>query len=437
MMQRTRIGVFFGGQSPEHEVSVITGLQAAAALDSTRFDVVPVYVSKGGHWFIGRDIGRIESYSDLSALAGGATEVALAPGPGRTLSLIPRHAPFVGRPKEVLLDVVFMAFHGGPGENGAVQGLCEALNVPYTGSGVVASGIGMDKVLSKKMGRLSGVPVVEWVELWESDWRGNEESSMREIASELGFPAIVKPVRLGSSIGISRVKNTEELDRAVEEAFRYDASVMVEKCVANLREINCSVLGNREECRVSVLEEPVSPEGFLSFKDKYMRQGGSPASTGSKNAASARGGAKSMGVAAPGLGASGLGASGSKTPQAEASGMASLDRIIPAPISEELATRISDLAKTMFTALDCSGLVRIDFLMDDETEQVWFNEINTIPGSLSFYLWQPAGIPFDELVGTLVDLALHKFEDRSRRVRSYDVNLLAERSAGGLKGGKA
>jgi len=409
-MQRKRIGVFFGGPSPEHEVSVITGLQAAAALDSPQFDVTPVYVTKGGHWYVGPSVGKIEAYADLPKLMKSSIEVSLAPGKGRTLALIPRKAPFIGRSREIHLDVAFLAFHGGPGENGAVQGLCEAMNVPYTGSGVVASAIGMDKVLSKKICRMADIPIVEWLEFWEADFRGKEDDCLREIETTLGFPVIVKPVRLGSSIGISKVHNAVELDRAIEEAFRYDASVLIERCIPNLREINCSVLGNKQECTVSVLEEPVSEEGFLSFKDKYMRQGASRS--------------KSGGVKAPLRGS-------------DTSGMASLDRIIPAPISDELAGQISDLAKSVFRALDCSGLVRIDFLMDDTSQQVWFNEINTIPGSLSFYLWQPAGIPFDALVEKLVDLAIYKFEDRSRRVRSYEVNLLAERSAGGLKGGKA
>ena len=403
-MQRARVGVFFGGQSPEHEVSVITGLQAVAALDSDRFEVTPVYVSKAGHWFIGSGLGHIEGYSDIPSLLKNATEVAVASGPGRTLALVPRKSSWFGKQQELLLDVVFLAFHGGPGENGAVQGLCESMNVPYTGSGVLASSIGMDKVVSKKTCKMAGVPVVDWVEVWEPEWRGKEENRLPEIEQAIGFPAIVKPVRLGSSIGIKKVDTRIELDAAIEEAFRYDASVVVEKCVPNLREINCSVLGNREHCRVSVLEEPVSAEGLLTFKDKYMRP--------------TRGGGK---------------AGSSKTGHAE--GMASLDRIIPAPISEELAEHIEGLAKTIFGALDCSGLVRIDFLMDNVTKQVWFNEINTIPGSLSFYLWKPAGIPFDELVKELVTIAIAKFEDRSRRVCSYEVNLLAERASGGMKGG--
>ncbi len=404
-MQRRRIGVFFGGQSPEHEVSVITGLQVVAALDPSRFEVTPVYVTKDGHWYIGSQLGDIKQYAAIPSLVEKVTEVSVASGPGRTLALVGRKMSFLGAPKEILLDVAFLAFHGGSGENGAVQGLCETFNVPFTGSGIAASAIGMDKVLSKKMCQMVGVPIVEWVEVWEFDWRGKEAANLAEIADKIGFPAIVKPVRLGSSIGIAKVKDVTELDNAIEEAFRYDASVLIEKCIPNLREINCSVLGGGVECQVSVLEEPVSGEGVLSFKDKYMRDGSSAKSGGAKTE--------------------------------RAAGMASLDRLIPAPISQELGDEIGNLAIKVFKALNCSGVVRIDFLMDDATQNVWFNEINTIPGSFSFYLWQPTGIPFDSLVEKLIDLAISSFENRSGRVRSYEVNLLASRSAGGLKGGKS
>lgn len=407
-MQRKKIGVFFGGQSPEHEVSVITGLQAAAAMNPAQFEITPVYVTKSGHWFVGEDLGKIESYKNIPALLKKSIEVSVAPGPGRTLALIPRVASFFGAKKEMELDVAFLAFHGGAGENGAIQGLCEAMNVPYTGSGVCASAIGMDKVMAKKVCHLAGIPVVEWVEVWESEWRGSEDNQLLHIESTLTYPVIVKPGRLGSSIGISKVQNRSELDGAIEEAFRYDVSVVVERCVPNLREINCSVLGSKHHTQVSVMEEPVSADGVLSFKDKYMR----PGST------SKHSGAKAENVSS-------------------AEGMASLDRLIPAPISDELKSRIADLAQKIFLELDCSGLVRIDFLMNDATGEVWFNEINTIPGSLSFYLWKPSGISFDKLVEKLIELAITKFEDRSARLRSYDVNLLAERSSGGLKGGKA
>lgn len=400
-MHRYPAAVFFGGPSPEHEVSVITGLQAVAALRERNREVLPVYVSKGGRWFTGEGLDDVAAYKQPGEVEKAAEEVALAPGPGRSLRLVPLDQPFVGRKDGVLVDSVLLAFHGGSGENGGVQGLCESLGVPYSGSGVLASSVGMDKVRAKLLCRSADVPVVEWVEIMESTWGGHEETRLDDVVSQIGFPAIVKPVHLGSSIGIARVEGREELEKAIEEAFRYDASVMIEKCVSNLREINCSVLGSAGDHRVSVLEEPVSGEGTLSFEDKYMR-GGSGKSAGGKSPSAA--------------------------------GMASLDRHIPAPIPESMAEAIRDLASKIFDALDGCGVARIDFLMDDETGEVFFNEINTIPGSLSFYLWEPTGVPFADLVERLLELAVERFETRSRRVRSFQTNLLDVRASGGLKG---
>ena len=393
-MQRYRTAVFFGGPSPEHEVSVITGLQAVHALQEKGLEVLAVYVSKGGRWFIGDGLYQVSAFKDLAAVEREAREMALAPGPGRSLRLVPLEQPFLGRSEAVLVETVLLAFHGGSGENGSVQGLCESLGVPYTGSGVMASAVGMDKVRAKILARQAGVPVVEWVELTEKGWGGAEEACMDRVESELGYPAIVKPVHLGSSIGIARVANRKALEDAIEEAFRYDASVMVERCVSNLREVNASVLGTADDSRVSVLEEPVSGDGTLSFEDKYMRGG------------STKG----------------------------AAGMASLDRRIPAPIPEEMAESIRQLARTVFAALDGCGVARIDFLVDNASGEVFFNEINTIPGSLSFYLWEPAGLGFPELVLELIRLAEYRFEERVRRVRTFESNLLSTRASGGLKG---
>ena len=408
-MHRKRVGVFFGGQSPEHEVSVISGLQTAAALDTDKFEVTPVYVSKSGRWFTGENLLDVKRYADLDAVIAGATEISLAPGPGTTLSLCSRSTKRFSTPKECHIDVAFLVFHGGAGENGAVQGLCESLGVPFTGSDLLSSALGMNKVRSKDICQASGIPVVKWTEVWESAWAGSEESELDRIEKEIGFPAIVKPVRLGSSIGIARVENREDLDGAIEEALRYDVSVLVEMLVSDLREINCSVLGNRDSCQVSLLEEPTSTGEVLSFQDKYMQ------SSASSKTSTTSGGAKFS----------------------EASGMASLSRLIPAPVTEEVATKISSMAKTIFKTLDCSGVVRIDFLMDRGSSEIWFNEINTIPGSLSFYLWEPTGLSFSELVERLISIAIDRFESRVRRVRTYDVNLLSERSARGLKGNKS
>ncbi|MDZ4699494.1 MAG: D-alanine--D-alanine ligase family protein, partial [Rhodothermales bacterium] len=399
------IGLVFGGVSPEHEVSVITALQMAAAMDRTKYTPVPLYIAKNGAWYSGDVMLELERYKDLDALIPQATPVSLAPVPGGGVELQTREKLrfWQQAPPAQRLDVLFLALHGGEGENGGVQGICETYNVPYTGSGVFGSALGMDKVITKMVCHDQGVPVVDFIAFRESEWGNREEEWLDECERRLGYPVVVKPARLGSSIGIRLARDRATLDAAIEDALRYDDKVVVEYAVRNLREINCSVMGSPDEATASVLEEPKTSAGeaLLTYQEKYMR------------------------------GASG--AKGSKQSAAPSEGMASLDRIIPAPISHEQTAAVQALAVRVFTLFECAGLARIDFLMDGATGQVFFNEINTIPGSFSFYLWAPSGVPFDELAHRLIQLALQRHREKNRRVRSYDVNLLALR-AGGAKG---
>ncbi len=408
------VGVAFGGVAPEHEVSVITALQAAAALDRARYRPVPLYVAKDGMWYTGDHLLDPDAYKDLDRLRAAAVPLALDPGVYGALELVEagRRGRFAGAPARYRIDVVFLAFHGGEGENGGVQGLCETFNVPYTGSGVFGSALGMDKVLSKMLCRDQDVPVVDFVWFREADWGGREEAWLDRIAERLGYPVVVKPARLGSSIGIALAADRAALDAAVEEALRYDEKVVVEQAVQRLREVNCSVLGEPGDAQASVLEEPVRTEtaALLSFRDKYLR--------GEGDAAKGR-------------------PRGAKRPSASAEGMASLDRLIPAPFPEALTTRIQTLAVRVFELFECAGVARLDFMLDEATGALYFNEINTIPGSFSFYLWEPSGVPFDVLTHRLIEIARRRHRHKNGRVRSYDVNLLSEKSLGGLKGSKA
>ncbi len=404
------VGVVFGGVSPEHEVSVISSLQAAYAMDPDRYRPVPVYIAKDGAWYTGERLLDLEAYQDLDALRSAATPVALDAGgrPG-ALALAERRASgglFAPKPLRIELDVLFLGLHGGEGENGSLQGLCETFNVPYTGSSVFGSALGMDKVLSKMVCRDQQVPVVDFVWFRDGQWAGHEERWLDRVEERLGYPVIVKPARLGSSIGIARADDRRALDAAIEDALRYDDKVIVEHAVQALREINCSVLGDPEEAIPSVLEEPVRTTGaaLLTFQEKYMRGGG-------------KGGAK-----APGEGRS--------------AGMASLDRMIPAPLGEDETQQIRELAVRVFQLFECGGVARIDFMIDEATGQVYFNEINTIPGSFSFYLWQPTGVDFTELTHRMIQGALKRHRGKNGRVRSYETNLLSMRSLQGMKGAK-
>ncbi len=418
------IGMVFGGVSPEHEVSIISSLQAVHALDRSRYNPIPVYIAKDGTWYSGESLLDMDAYQDLDKLRRDATRVIIDPGSFGTIDLVAtgRRGLFSGEPERFSIDVMFLGLHGGEGENGSLQGLCETFNVPYTGSGVFGSALGIDKVLSKMICRDQDVPIVDFLWFRDSDWGGREEAWLDRVEAELGLPVIVKPARLGSSIGIARADNREELDDAIEEALRYDDKVVIEHAVQKLREINCSVLGDPHEAEASVLEEPVRSKGqeMLTFQEKYMRGEGG----GAKGGGSKGGGAKA-------------GRRGGTKRSEGASGMASLDRMIPAPLSEEQTQSIRSLGVRIFQLFECAGVARIDFMLDEEDGRVYFNEINTIPGSFSFYLWDPAGVSFSELAHRMIEVARRRHRAKNGRVRSYDVNLLSARSLRGLKGSKA
>lgn len=410
------VGVAFGGVAPEHEVSIISALQAAAALDRDRYRPVPIYVAKDGTWYTGEGLLEIERYKDLDRLRQEATAVTIDPASAHgALELVPRERGgwLNGSPARHRIDVMLIGMHGGSGEDGGLQGLCEMMNVPYTGSGLFGSAIGMDKVLSKMLCRDQDIPIVEFTWFRESDWAYHEEKQLDRCEEEVGYPMIVKPARLGSSIGIARVEGRDELDAAIEEALRYDDKVVIERAVEELREINCSILGTPQEAEPSLLEEPVSTDEdeVLTFQDKYMREGEES-------------------------GAKGASRGGSKQASGGPGGMASQERIIPAELSDERTDEIQALAVRIFQLFECAGVARIDFMIDEATDELYFNEINTIPGSFSFYLWEPSGVAFDELMHRMVELARERHRARNGRIRSYDVNLLAEKSLQGLKGSK-
>lgn len=406
------IGIVFGGVSPEHEVSIITAMQVVAALDTSRYRPIPVYLAKDGNSYTGPNLFNVEVYKDIETLMLIAQQVHLQAGEQGKVELVASVPKgwFGQQLQRVTLDVMFLALHGGEGENGAIQGICETYDVPYTGSSVLGSALGMDKVLSKIVCRAEDVPVVDFLTIRDAKWANREEEWLDKCEAALGYPVVVKPARLGSSIGISKASDRQQLDAAIEEALRYDEKIIVEHAVQQLREINCSVLGDPDEAIASVLEQPLTGEELLTYQEKYMRGGGNE-------------GAKVSGAKGAGQGGS--------------SGMASLDRKIPAPISDDQTREIQALAVRIFQLFECAGLARIDFMIDDATGQVYFNEINTIPGSFAFYLWEPSGIPFQELTHRLIEIARQQNKKKSHRVRSYDVNLLDMHSSGTKGGVKA
>ncbi|REL38863.1 D-alanine--D-alanine ligase [Rhodohalobacter sp. SW132] len=389
-MKKPTVVVAFGGVSPEHEVSVLTGVQALSALEDSEYHTLPLYISKSGKWFTGEPLRDLKNYEKLDTLIGSSTPCVLTHNRDGAPVIKTLPDGLFSKSSEFPVYAVLTSFHGSAGENGSFQGIFEAYNIPYTGSGVMASAIGMDKVTAKRLCASEEIPVVEDIDFTEKDWIENKDVLLQKI-SALGESAVVKPVHLGSSIGVEVVKSTEETITAVETAFRYDDHLMVEKAISPLMEINCSVLGTADKCRASVCERPVGREELLSFTDKYQND-------------------------------------------EAAKGMAAADRIIPADIPDELAENIQETSVRVFKLLQSSGLARLDFLVNADTNTFYFNEINTIPGSFSFYLWKENGIDFKDLLVELIEIAIQQHQKKNGRVQSYETNLLSQKAVKGMKG---
>ena len=399
-MDKINLGVVFGGKSVEHEVSIITGLQIIANADKEKYNIIPVYIDKEGKWFTGQALLDINSFKDIPALKKKISEEYLHPGSNS--SLIPT-SPLSFVKQKIKIDVVFPAIHGTFGEDGTLQGFLEMANVPYVGSGVTGSALGMDKILQKDVFKANSIPVINYSWFLREEWISDRDRVIKKIEGDLDYPMVVKPANLGSSVGIHKVKDREELITAIELAVVFDRRIIVEHFLSGVVEINCSVLGY-SSLETSVCEQPVKSEELLSYEDKYLR------------------GNKGDG-----------GDEGDQENRGKNSGMASLSRIIPAPISQKQSKEIAEMAKKVFRVCDCSGVARIDFFLHEKSGKFWVCEINTLPGSISFYLWEKSNYPFPKLIAELVDLAMERFHDRKQTNYSFSSNLL-QGMAKGSKG---
>lgn len=389
-----RVGVAFGGRSVEHDVSIITGLQALGVLEE-RHTPVPIYIARNGCWYTGdalRDLATYQHHGEHPA----AEEIhfdlhngrLLRPATGGSSLLRTRRGP-----EPVELDVVVLATHGTQGEDGCLQGALELARLPYVGPPVPAAAAAMDKVTTKAILAQAGLPALEHLALRRDAWESDRAAACAHIRERFAFPLYVKPASLGSSVGVSRCTTDAQLADALELGFELDRACLIEPAVEDGREINCAVIGRPGVApRASFCEQPVAAESFLSFEDKYM------------------GGAKS-------------------------DGMKGAQRLIPAPLEDSLAARIQELATRAFSAFGCAGVTRVDFLLDAH-HNVYINELNTIPGSFSFYLWEPAGVPFVDLMDQLIDLALDEHREQLRTTTVFATNLLAERASGVKTGEK-
>lgn len=388
---KTNIGVFFGGCSTEHEISVISASQAMSAIDRSIYDVTPIYITKQGQYYTGEALLDVANYRDTASLLKKCKQVYLRPVKG-DFNVYLMKKPLFGSNIATTLDVAIPVLHGSYGEDGTFEGILEAMGIPYAGCNVLASANGMDKITMKMILQACNVPVVDYVWFTDGQWRADKEAMIQNIETRLGYPVIIKPANLGSSVGIGRATNRETLIERINDAERYSARIIVEHMVENLHEVNCSVLGDCDEYETSVCEEPIKSGEILSYEDKYM------------------GGTKG------------------------AKGMQASQKRIPADLPEDISNRIRFLAGETFRVLSCHGVSRVDVIMDADNGEIYVNEINTIPGSLSFYLWEATGLSFDKLMDRLVKLALKRQRQSSTKTVSYDQNIFA--LGGGVKGAK-
>ena len=409
-----KVAVVCGGSSVEHEVSVITAMQAAAALDRSKYTPIALYITKDNRFFTGDNLLDINSYKDIPTALKNAMEVIPVRHEGKSVLMSFPPKTF-GKGTFIPVDVVLTAVHGTNVEDGTLQGLLEYWGVPYSGCNVCASAAGMDKWVMKSLFRAQGIPCLEGMLLSRNEFYSDIEKSLDMVEQKFGYPIIVKPSNLGSSVGISKARDRAALENSLSEALGFAQTAIVERAVQNLREINCAVLGDIDSARPSVCEEPLNATDILTYKDKYQSGGGTK---GGKLGGKA-GGDKLSG-----------GAKG-------ASGMASLSRQIPADIPADMEARVKELAVKAFQAIGASGVARVDFLLDGESGELFVNEINTVPGSLAYYLWEAGGMSFTQLVDELITLALKKQRDKEKLSFSFDTNLLATASlpASGAKGG--
>lgn len=387
---KTTIGVFFGGRSTEHEISVISASQAMHAINAAKYDVVPIYISKQGKWYTGEALLDIKNYRNTADLLGKVEEVYMEPTFG-DYNLYKKKRGLFGSNVVKHLDMVIPVLHGSNGEDGIFEGVLETIGIPYAGCNTVSSANGMDKITMKMILKSCGIPVVDYVWFTDKEWFARRDELIDRIEKEIGYPVIVKPANLGSSVGIGRACNREELIEKIDGAEVYTTRIIVEDMVEDLQEINCSVLGDCDENQASVLEEPIKSGEILSYEDKYV------------------GGTKG------------------------AKGMQAAQKRIPADLPKAETERIQFLARETFRVLSCHGVSRVDMIIDRKTRDIYVNEINTIPGSLSFYLWEATGISFEQLMDRLVELAIKRKREQGMKTVSYDHNIF--NLSGGIKGG--
>ena len=386
-----KVGFIFGGESVEHEVSIISAVQAMNKIDAEKYEIVPIYITKDNEWYTGAPLKEIETYKDMDLLKRYTDNVVLYKK-GEEFVLQKKNGLF----KRVVntVDVILPVVHGTNVEDGTLQGYLKSINIPFAGSSVMASAVAQDKVIQKSVFIDSELPIAKYTWFYDSEYNIEKDEIIKNLEKEIKYPVIVKPATLGSSVGISSCKNRSELTDAIDEAIKYDDKIIVEEKVENLKEVNISVLGNHENIKLSVIEEVTTDDELLTFNDKYINGG----------------------------------------KKGSSKGMASALRKIPAKLDKKLEDEVRSVATKAFRACDLSGVVRIDFLIDQKKNKVYINEINSCPGSLAFYLWEPIGKDFTELLDDMISIAIKDYKKKSNKTHTFKSNILSGYQ--GLKGAK-
>jgi D-alanine-D-alanine ligase len=359
-----KLAVIYGGVTTEHEVSIITGVQLMENVDQKKYQLIPLYIDKAGQWWTGDILTDITYYR---------TQDLFKPENLESFHLHP-----VKNSNEI--DVAILCFHGEYGEGGNIQGLLELAGIPYQGPELMGSSAAFDKVITRQILAAEGIGQTEYVWFNDYDWKENKSEILDKV-KKLGMPVFIKPSRSGSSIGIERVTQEKELEKTINQVLQFDSRILVEAEIQDCIEVNVSVLGG-DKLQSSVPEQPIKNDEFLSFSDKYEKGGG------------------------------------------KKTGMASASRRIPAPISADLTNKVQDLAQKIFRIFDCTGVVRIDFFVDPSEETIYVTELNTIPGSMSYYLWEATDLDYPNLVNRLIEIAEERFKKKRKIIQSFDSNIL-------------
>ena len=402
---RIKVGVIFGGETVEHEVSIISAIQAMNKMDEEKYEIVPIYITKDREWYTGDMLKDIDVYQDFNLIKKYSKNVVLYYKNGSYV--LQSKGLFKNVVKEI--DIAFPIVHGTNVEDGVLQGYLQTIGIPYVGPNVYGAVAGQDKAIMKDIWKSLDIPMTKYVWFYDVDYRQNKEEVIKKVET-LKYPVIVKPATTGSSVGINVCENREKLKEAIDEAIQYDNKIVVEEVVENLKEVNIAVMGNYEHQKVSEIEEVLSANKFLTYTDKYI------------------GGGK------------GKLKGGVKTPVKGSKGMASSSRKLPADLNEKTRKEVESIAIRAFKGLGSAGNSRIDFLIDEKTNKVYINEINSIPGSLAFYLWDAKDINFTQVLDDMINIGIKDYKKRTSKTHSFESNNLQGFASNcgvkGMKGAK-